>query len=410
MRITRSDGTTFVTAVERESIPVVLPARKKAEALNAYHQAHGADYACAYSESGEIQLTFGTEPGYALGESIRQQLGSKARIIWVEKTAFDEGFIFVILDHGVILDERVLAEDEPLDEMLVMEVFDDRHRTTIHYFGEIPPQLQDYILESGADPDYIEHESALLDQLKPNKAFELREFEDVLSEQTATRSFGTKSKLAIAAVTVFVVAVGLLFIGGEEQVVRVFDKYASYRQTLEKPSATEVLTEIYQVLLSSRNSRSWTFDRCDYEGGPLVCELSPRPGARSIDLNELDMIIGRPVQTRLVEEKAHAIITLQPESRSKEYLIMDRRSAVNALRDRLLFTAIPDAMSVRAKVANDTWSQQNIHIAKESTGFHFVAQIARSTSGLPTSLARLALKRDGITHSIETEITVFGAN
>lgn len=415
--IHREDGTVFVCAGLRESFPNSLPRRVKVTKVTEWAQTHETEYLAGYTQGPASRLIFANAQGYALGECAREQFKPEGPMVWMEPVSDTQSLVVVLSGQEVLADALIEteAEDLPFELMpalmgLSEEGGEGASFKLIHY-GEPPVCILAFIHEHELNAEIDDLESPLLPTLRGSPSVYLRPFDDALRELTAEKS---KAGLILKGVLVLgvlvAIGIGTSLINVEETVTRIVDRYSTYRNHLARPTANDVLQEIYYIVSRAQASEQWMFQNCEYSGGQqMSCELQARPGARGATLNTLTEIIGRPVNADLIGGAAIAQISMETQPRQGEYVITNRVSATTAMRDRLVVGTIPDHLNVLPPDNADTWSRQGISVAYEGTGTHKILQMSAATRGFPVHLVSLQISRNSGVYDIEAALSVFGS-
>lgn len=415
--IHREDGKAFVCAGLRESFPNSLPRRVKVTKLTEWAQTHETDYLAGYTQGAASRFIFASAQGYALGECARDHFKPQGPMVWVEPVNDNQSLIVVLSGQEVLADALIEtdAEDLPFELMpalmgLSEEVGEGASFTLTHH-DEPPLCILAFIHEQELNAELDALEDPLLPALRASPNVYLRPFDDALRTLTAEKSkAGIIIKAALVVGVLMAIGVTTSIINVEETVTRIVDRYSTYRNHLERPTASAVLQEIHYITTRAQASEQWVFESCEYSGGrQIACELKARPGARGATLDTLTQIIGRPVEADLVGSAAVAQISMNTQPRQGEYVITNRVSATTAMRDRLVVGTIPDHLSVLPPDGADTWSRQGISIGYQGTGPHKLIQMSAAAKGFPVHLVSLQITRNSGVYDIEAVVSVFGS-
>ena len=410
MHVERSDGQRFIIASARESLPGVLPRRKRLDKVHQYAESHKASRVVVLPDGRDYTAVFAQESGQLLSETARQWFDDP-NVVWVDQ--FEPGrYLLVVLSGSEVVDEQLIKDDNELDAVALMMFLESGAQPVVYGSGGLPGAFAELLEQAGIECHHSYDES-LLDKLPLLEELATQPVGDYLrAEQKDIQRKHFRVALA-ALVPVAIVALLALWpeADSSESVIPFTDPYADYRRLYEQPPATEVINEIYNLLTQLENLASWNLDHCDYEQRRLVCQLSPALGARSGLLNGMENYLQRPTQSYLVGDTAHVVIDLALESgteHGRRVLIVNRKAALRTFRDRLVFLPVPSAIDIKQPVDQDLWETQWVQTLKQGTGLYHIVDLSHSAKGLPVRVQTMAIKRTEAGYEFKTNFLVFG--
>ncbi|MDQ2077388.1 hypothetical protein [Marinimicrobium sp. ABcell2] len=414
--IVRDDGRQFVVGAIRESLPAALPKRSKISRVTTLRDTHETICLAGYSAGAQSHYIFANAQGYALGEHARDHFKPKGQRLWIEPVDENQTLVVVMNSEEVVTDCLIQNDEEELPLQLKValmaagEEVGANEELVMSHYGDAPANILAMLYGQEINCVLDELDEKLLPKIRPDKRYRLTPFSDSLRSLTTSKGPGLPTKLVGVAVVIALLASLFFVFKGEETVVRVIDRYSSYRSHLSQPTASSILEELFVVMQAAQSSDQWLFEGCEYDGGnQLLCELSSRPGARASSLELLPKIIGREVSTTLIENAAIATIHLNTQPRQGDYIITNRQSAVTAVRDRLNVASHPTSISIQSPAVSDNWSRQAIMLQYPETGLHTLLQMSTATRRFPAHLTSARMDWNNGEYDIEAVISVFGA-
>lgn len=267
--ITRRDGQQFVVQAYRERLEGIKHSRMVKE-IRALADEHG-QFVRVFAKESHFDIAFATEPGYLLGETVRQYFGFARELIYCEYLPESRQVILVVVRGGnVYIDTKVSLTQFAAE---LVPALTGEQRYAIHLYGEVPMSPEQETDKVYVPEQFIasfeQHDDSLFGRLPIVAKFQLLPLPYALK---SAFDQGQKPWLAIAVVAAFFVFL-LWWVLIPNKSTRVMQQaqqqpqhpYAAYDHALETPDPSRQINYLVHVINSVYHSPGWQAVQIHYQ-------------------------------------------------------------------------------------------------------------------------------------------------
>lgn len=251
--LTRDDGTQFVIHAYRE----LTSLRKKSQVAQKLRKlaTQQGQFVHLHRCANEYEAVFSPEPGYLLGESIRNYFPKMQNLLFFEAFNGDNQFLFIVIRDGKVFIDSLLSLEEIKIELLPLTVLNTRFHVMMS--GRLPEEMTDF--KQGFIPeaiiDAIEYsKEPLLPTLPVSENTRLIPLHQTLKAKRLEKSAITPVLLA----TLF--AVGLVTLSiyvNQRKNATNSVSYQQYQHALVNPSPEALLSVLATVIKNHLFIPNW---------------------------------------------------------------------------------------------------------------------------------------------------------
>lgn len=251
--LTRDDGTQFVIHAYRELISL----RKKSQVAQKIRKlaTQQGQFVHLRRCANEYEAAFSSDPGYLLGESIRNYFPKMHNLLFFEAFNGDNQFLFIVIRDGKVFVDSLLSLEEIKVELLPLIVLNTRFHVMMS--GRLPKEMTDF--KQGFIPeaiiDAIEYgKESLLPTLPVSESTRLISLHQTLKTQRLEKSAITPVLLA----TLFAASLVTLSIYVNQHSYTASSvSYQQYQRALTSPSPETLLSVLATVIKNHLFIPNW---------------------------------------------------------------------------------------------------------------------------------------------------------
>lgn len=259
--LTRNDGTQFVIQAYRERLTFKKKASLAQKVRNISAQ-QGQFVRLLKRRNGEYETIFSENPGYLVGESIKNYFPKMKNLLFIEAWPETENFLFVVIRNGHVFIDSLMTREDLSRELLPLTTLNIAFQVILS--GRLPDEIIN--LDSGFLPkkivDTVEHlREPLLQKLPTPENVRLIPLPLALrNERLDNNTLFTTG--AIITLFIAVVASGFIYLKHQQKKPAVIVNsqpvaYEQYHRALDSPAPDELLGELVNVIETSWLIPGW---------------------------------------------------------------------------------------------------------------------------------------------------------
>ncbi len=181
--ITRKDGVKFLTQVYRERIGITNR-RLLVQEIRMLSSQHGPYISIMRKIKRELEVAFGSEPGYLLGELVWDYFGRPDNLIFCEAINESAQCILVVIRNASVYLDRRLLSSEVHDELI--PICADTIQYDVYTYGDVAIRDVDtfgdatFKLPKQLVAKFNHLKASIVDKLAPSPEFELKPLPTIL--------------------------------------------------------------------------------------------------------------------------------------------------------------------------------------------------------------------------------------
>lgn len=285
--LVRSDGVQFIIQAYRETISAM---RKSllVHKTRLLAEQQGQYITITRKEKDQFEIVLSKEPGFLLGEMVRQHFNNEKNIIFCEQLPEQTDIILVVIRNGSVLLEAKVDLSSLYDELLPFLVTGE----PFHFYisDSIPltidtSQSEKILLPEKAVSQLTEFSTPVFSTLKPLPEFQLTSLP--LALKNIKMQGGPE-------ITVLYVLAGLLFVGILWWIFKPADKtttlpvktaiapasmYDIYRRAMAAPEPNQVMNELVAVLEDLFFAPGWDLTSLQFTGSTYQAVYTSQSGS-----------------------------------------------------------------------------------------------------------------------------------
>ncbi len=392
--ITREDGERFVIPSYRDVLSAKQKSVLKRDILT-LSQSYGEYITLQRKNPTQYEVTFSTDTGYLLGESIWQFFKKPLDMIYCEAIPNTSEAILVIVKSGsVYLDGRFPVETIP-EELVIF--LTQQNNFEIYVYGDVPisqePQEGKFAFETSSIKSFTVLEQPIFPTLPLYKIYQLQLVDQVLKAQ-GIGVFPTK-QLVLA---LFVIGLGWLawsyFSQPAPEVVEAppeINPFQNYNTLLMSPAPDEVIHQIVNKINVMFTMPGWIPLRFDYIAGSLSVAVRSEGGLTQ-DL--FKWAEEHEAGVSIKPEGMFVNLAIKTTNRPLPKQIYPITQVIGRFVDNLSYVYQGNRLQLSDVASKGVYSQVNVRLAVNNVTPSVLDLIGKQFQGLPFVLQNVSLTID----------------
>lgn len=283
--ITRNDGTQFVIQAYRELIKYKKKSLQS-QRIRDIAQQQGQFVRLYKRRTGEYEAVFSAEPGYLLGESIKQYFQQAKNLIFCESTKDNTQLLLVIIKDGHVFADTCISVDQLKAELLPLTTLKIKFQIVVsgNLAHQIAPTAKDnFFFPEALISSYEPVDDPLIPRLPTLPSVKLLPLPLALkAERLSGDSLLTTSLLIITAL---VSLIGLFTYSAHmnrqpqpTQKSEKFVPYADYIEAMRSPSPTLLIDLMMDLITNLYELPGWSAESIHQTAGNFTVTLRSNGG------------------------------------------------------------------------------------------------------------------------------------
>ena len=282
--ITRRDGQQFVVQAYRELLAHNKNARSIKE-VRALAEQHGQFVRVFEKDLSTYEVSYATEPGFLLGETVRHYFGYAQELMYCEYLPESRQVILVVIRSGNVFIDTKVSLNQLGSELAPALTGDFQY--AVHIFGDVPisrfPEEEKIFFPDEYIASFDHGEESLFGRLPTLPSFQLLPLPYAI-KSAFKRKAQTMPLLAILLVLVAVVGFWVFVPKAPQPALHVqkkIDPYAAFYRALKSPPVTDELNYLTQVVDALYGAPGWHLVNIDYKPPGSVVLMTSDGGSLS---------------------------------------------------------------------------------------------------------------------------------